>query len=199
LRGKASEASPLGERESARAASPCALYGSKRQVVGHGTQSPNSFELLAVVASGMLEPAGVVALQDQCHDVSGSRCTLAGTCSTSMLEVGALVRLHETGTEEVQSILREVRAILRASRHLKVQAAVERINPIVRGWANYFRHGNSSRALGSVKYGKVRRFAARQPVHKGFGFGAMEKLVRRNRRKQIGCSYTPPRRPPTLP
>lgn len=75
--------------------------------------------------------------------------------------------------KKVQAVLREVRMILRASRHLKVQAAVERINPVVRGWTNYFRYGNSSRALGSVKYHverKVRRFAARQRGHKGFGF-----------------------------
>jgi len=75
--------------------------------------------------------------------------------------------------KKVQAVLREVRTILRTSRHLKVQAAIEQINPVVRGWANYFRYGNSSRALGSVKYHverKVRRFAARQRGHKGFGF-----------------------------
>lgn len=75
--------------------------------------------------------------------------------------------------KKVQAVLREVRVILRTSRHLKVQEAVTRINPVLRGWTNYFRWGNSSRALGSVKYHaerKVRRFAARQRGLKGFGF-----------------------------
>jgi hypothetical protein len=58
-------------------------------------------------------------------------------------------------------------------RHLAVQEAVERINPIVRGWVNYFRRGNSARALGSVKFHverKVRRFAAKQRGRRGFGW-----------------------------
>jgi RNA-directed DNA polymerase len=82
--------------------------------------------------------------------------------------------------KKVQTVLREVRMILRASRHLKVQAAVERINPVVRGWVNYFRYGNSSRALGSVKYHverKVRRFAARQRGCQGFGFERWSRTI----------------------
>lgn len=75
--------------------------------------------------------------------------------------------------KKVRSILREVRKELRVSRHLPVQEAVKRVNPIVRGWVNFFRRGNSSRALGSVKYHverKVRRFAAKQRGIRGFGW-----------------------------
>jgi RNA-directed DNA polymerase len=75
--------------------------------------------------------------------------------------------------KKVRAVLRAVRDELRVSRHLGVQDAVKRVNPIVRGWANYFRHGNSARALGSVKFHverKVRRFAAKQRGRRGFGW-----------------------------
>ncbi len=72
---------------------------------------------------------------------------------------------------------------LRTSRHLKVQEAIARINPILRGWVGYFRHGNSSRAFGSVKHHverKVRRFAARQRGRKGFGFERWSRAITGN-------------------
>ena len=49
----------------------------------------------------------------------------------------------------------------------------QRISPIVHGWVNYFRRGNSARALGSLKFHverKVRRFAAKQRGRRGFGW-----------------------------
>jgi RNA-directed DNA polymerase len=75
--------------------------------------------------------------------------------------------------KKVTSVLRQVRDTLRASRHLLVQAAVAQVNPILRGWVNYFRVGNSSQAFGKVKYRverQVRRFAARQRKRQGFGW-----------------------------
>lgn len=74
---------------------------------------------------------------------------------------------------KVRSVLRAVKEELRANRHLAVQDVVQRINPIVRGWVNYFRRGNSGRALTSVKFHverKVRRFAAKQRGRRGFGW-----------------------------
>lgn len=75
--------------------------------------------------------------------------------------------------KKVIEILRKVRNTLRASRHLSVQDAVARVNPIVRGWVNYFRIGNSSRELDAVRTGvelKVRRFAVKKRKRKGFGW-----------------------------
>ena len=45
-----------------------------------------------------------------------------------------------------------LRDTLRINRHLPVQAAVAHVNPILRGWVNYFRVGNSSQAFNKVKY-----------------------------------------------
>jgi RNA-directed DNA polymerase len=75
--------------------------------------------------------------------------------------------------EKVTEVLRRVRNTLRYSRHLRMQEAVGLVNGIVRGWANYFRIGNSGHALQKVKYHverKVRRFAARKSKHGGFGW-----------------------------
>jgi len=75
--------------------------------------------------------------------------------------------------KKVTSLLQQVRDILRASRHLPVQAAVARVNSTLRGWVNYFRVGNSSQAFGKVRYHverKVRRFAAKQRKREGFGW-----------------------------
>ena len=54
-----------------------------------------------------------------------------------------------------------------------MQAAVAQVNPILRGWVNYFKVGNSSQAFNKVKYHverKVRRFAAKQRKRTGFGW-----------------------------
>ena len=75
--------------------------------------------------------------------------------------------------KKVIEVLRKVRNTLRGSRHLSVQDAVARVNPIVRGWVNYFRVGNSSRELDVVRTGverKVRRFAVKKLKRKGFGW-----------------------------
>ena len=75
--------------------------------------------------------------------------------------------------KKVIAILRKVRDTLRASAHLSVQHAVERVNPIVRGWVNYFRSGNSSREFSAVRHSierKVRRFAVKKLKRKGFGW-----------------------------
>ncbi|HJW74792.1 MAG TPA: group II intron maturase-specific domain-containing protein, partial [Thermoleophilia bacterium] len=57
--------------------------------------------------------------------------------------------------------------------HLPVRAVVGQINPILRGWVNYFRVGNSSRAFDKVKFHverKVRRWAVKKLKRKGFGW-----------------------------
>ena len=75
--------------------------------------------------------------------------------------------------KKVIEVLRKVRNTLRNSGHLSVRDAVVRVNPIVRGWVNYFRVGNSSWELRTVRNGverKVRRFAVKKLKRKGFGW-----------------------------
>jgi len=76
-------------------------------------------------------------------------------------------------TKKVTQVLHAVRDELRRCRHLSVQDAVRRINPIVRGWVAYFSIGNSGKAFRKVRWHlerKVRRFAAKQSKRKGFGW-----------------------------
>jgi RNA-directed DNA polymerase len=75
--------------------------------------------------------------------------------------------------KKVTSVLREVRDILRKSRHLPIPAAVAQVNPVLRGWVNYFRVGNSGLAFAKVRRAvecKVRRWAAKKCKRKGFGW-----------------------------
>lgn len=75
--------------------------------------------------------------------------------------------------KKITALLRKVRDALRASRHLSMREAVAQVNPILRGWVNYFRVGNSSQAFDKVKFNaerKVRRFAAKQSKRTGFGW-----------------------------
>jgi len=76
--------------------------------------------------------------------------------------------------KKVTEVLRAVREKLRRNQDCKsVQDVVAEINPILRGWVNYFRVGNSSRAFDKVKFHverKVRRFAVKKLKRKGFGW-----------------------------
>jgi RNA-directed DNA polymerase len=75
--------------------------------------------------------------------------------------------------KKVTEMLRKVRDTLRFSQHLPMQGAVATVNPIIRGWVNYFRVGNSSQAFSKVKdqlERNVRRFAAKKRKRKGFGW-----------------------------
>jgi group II intron reverse transcriptase/maturase len=56
--------------------------------------------------------------------------------------------------KKVLDVLRKVRDTLRSSQHLAVRDAIARVNPIVRGWVNYFRIGNSSREFDVVRNGR---------------------------------------------
>jgi RNA-directed DNA polymerase len=62
--------------------------------------------------------------------------------------------------------LRDLKATLRRRLHVPVEQVVrEVVNPRVRGWVNYFRWGNASKALKHIRWrvdGLVRRFASRQ-------------------------------------
>ena len=55
----------------------------------------------------------------------------------------------------------------------KAEVIVSRLNPAIRGWANYFIEGNSSRWFGQLRHyteNKVRRFIQKRRLKEGFGF-----------------------------
>lgn len=70
-------------------------------------------------------------------------------------------------------LLRNLKEVFRKHRSHKVGKVISLINPVVRGWVNYFRIGNSSRCFGYVKdwiEKKLRRHLMRARNRKGFGW-----------------------------
>jgi RNA-directed DNA polymerase len=76
------------------------------------------------------------------------------------------------------ALLKKLKEIFRRYQSQPVDGVIELINPVLRGWVNYFRIGHSSRCFGYVKdwvEKKVRRHLMRARNRKGFGW------VRRSR------------------
>jgi RNA-directed DNA polymerase len=70
-------------------------------------------------------------------------------------------------------LIRRVGRILKFSRHRKLPEVLERIGPVIVGWVNYFRVGNSRRALEWIRFEmmrKIRRFAMKQKGRPGCGW-----------------------------
>jgi RNA-directed DNA polymerase len=70
-------------------------------------------------------------------------------------------------------LLRRVGKMLKFSQHRKLKDVLERIRPVIVGWVNYFRVGNSRRAFGWIRFEvmrKIRRFAMKQRGRPGCGW-----------------------------
>jgi RNA-directed DNA polymerase len=70
-------------------------------------------------------------------------------------------------------LLRRVGRILKFSRHRKLPEVLERISPVIMGWVNYFRVGNSRRAFDWLRFEmmrKIRRFVMKQKGRPGCGW-----------------------------
>jgi RNA-directed DNA polymerase len=70
-------------------------------------------------------------------------------------------------------LLRRVGRILKFSQHRKFKEVLERIRPVIAGWVNYFRVGNSYQAFGWIRFEvmrKIRRFLMKQKGRPGCGW-----------------------------
>lgn len=75
--------------------------------------------------------------------------------------------------EKQKALRRKVKEIFRSYRSQPVQRVVERINPILRGWVNYYAIGHSGRCFCGIKRWvekKVRRHLMRARKRSGFGW-----------------------------
>lgn len=71
------------------------------------------------------------------------------------------------------ALLRKVKEIFRRHISQPINRVIDLINPILRGWVNYFRIGNSSRCFSYVRKWveqKVRRHLMRSRGFDGFGW-----------------------------
>jgi RNA-directed DNA polymerase len=70
-------------------------------------------------------------------------------------------------------LLKRVGRILKYSRHRKLKEVIDQIRPVIVGWVNYFRVGNSRRAFDWIRFEimrKIRRFAMKQKGRPGCGW-----------------------------
>ncbi|TMD38484.1 MAG: hypothetical protein E6J04_01800 [Chloroflexi bacterium] len=92
--------------------------------------------------------------------------------------LGQNVRKYQTGKrhkllitpskKNVKAFLEKIRAIVKANKALPAGKLIAKLNPIVRGWANYHRHIISNKAFNSVDamiYQAIRRWVNRR--HRG--------------------------------
>jgi len=76
------------------------------------------------------------------------------------------------------ALLRKLKDIFRRHKSQLISRVIYLINPILRGWANYFRIGNSSRCLRYIKEWvekKIRRHLMRARKRHGFGWNRWSK------------------------
>ena len=71
------------------------------------------------------------------------------------------------------ALLRKLKTHFRRFRSQPVKRVIDTINPILRGWVNYFASGHSSRCFSSIRRWvekKIRRHLARARLRHGFGW-----------------------------
>jgi len=76
------------------------------------------------------------------------------------------------------ALTQKLKEVFRRFNSQPIERVIEIINPILRGWANYFRIGNSSLCFGYVKdwaEKKVRRHLMKARQRKGFGWNRWSK------------------------
>ena len=86
---------------------------------------------------------------------------------------GRLFALRTPKVKKRTQLLETLKAVFRSLRSQPVQKVIERINPILRGWVNYFAHGNARRCFSYVRdwvEKKVRRHLAQNSKRAGFGW-----------------------------
>jgi RNA-directed DNA polymerase len=70
-------------------------------------------------------------------------------------------------------LLRKLKAVFRSYRSQPIQRVIAVINPILRGWVNYFAYGHSSRCFSFIQSWveqKIRRHLSRARQRRGFGW-----------------------------
>ena len=75
--------------------------------------------------------------------------------------------------KKVHELMEKVRKTLKENRSQKVGRVIQELNPILRGWVNYYRIGHSSRTFRFVRSWverKVRRFVRKSQGRNGYGW-----------------------------
>jgi len=70
-------------------------------------------------------------------------------------------------------ITEKIRKITNPGRPVKTEEIIEQLNPVIRGWVNYFKIANSSKKFGKIRLytaKKVRKFMRRRRHKSGYGY-----------------------------
>lgn len=77
-------------------------------------------------------------------------------------------------SQKAEKTVREkIRKITNSARPIKVEEVIEQLNPVIRGWVNYFRIANSSKKFGKIRLyaaKKVRKFMRKRRNKAGYGY-----------------------------
>lgn len=82
--------------------------------------------------------------------------------------------------KKVQSLINEIREHINSHHNQNVYQMVKGLNPILRGWVNYYRIGHSSREFNYIREWverKVRRFVRKSQGRSGYGWKEWSKQV----------------------
>ncbi len=82
--------------------------------------------------------------------------------------------------EKRKAILKKIRRVIKENWNEKLPVVIGEINPVLRGWVNYFRIGHSSETFSYVKWNvdkKVRRFIRKKHKRPGYGYNRWSKEV----------------------
>jgi len=86
---------------------------------------------------------------------------------------GRWMPLYTPRAKKRTALLRQLKLIFRSFRSQPVQGLIAQINPILRGWVNYFAAGHSSRCFSYLRSWveqKIRRHLARAGQRQGLGW-----------------------------
>lgn len=76
-------------------------------------------------------------------------------------------------SKALKAITEKVRKVTNPKRPIKVEQVIKELNPVIRGWVNYFRTGNSSKQFDKIRLyvrNKVRKFMMRRRNKSGYGY-----------------------------
>jgi len=77
-------------------------------------------------------------------------------------------------SQKAERMIREkIRKVTNPGRPVKVKEVIEQLNPVIRGWVNYFKIANSSKKFGKIRLyaaKKVRKFMRRRRGKSGYGY-----------------------------
>src|SRR6516225_9899461 len=95
----------------------------------------------------------------------------ASTSATSAVYAGCGGRITRPSSKKRTALMRELKEVFRRYRSQPIERVINLINPVLRGWVNYFAVGHSSECFSFIKdwvEKKVRRQLAHAQKRKGF-------------------------------